>query len=102
VLNGFSDGDEGGAWDAPPSKARSASRGKSAVLGLPSIDQALRMWLKDQTQLDEVDRILKICSQKSKSSPQSDGADDKLIEVHLQKFSRSWLTLRKGLKGDGA
>lgn len=102
VLNGFSDGDEGGAWDAPPSKARSASRGKSAVLGLPSIDQALRMWLKDQTQLDEVDRILKICSQKSKSSPQSDSADDKLIEVHLRKFSRSWLTLRKGLKGDGA
>jgi hypothetical protein len=101
VLNGFSDGDEGGAWDAPPRKARTASRGKAAVLGLPSIDQALRIWLKNKTQLEEVDRILKICSQKSKSSPQSDSADDKLIEVHLRKFSRSWLTLLKGLKGDG-
>jgi len=101
VLNGFSDGDEGGAWDAPPGKARSASRGNFAVLGLPSIDQALRIWLKDKTQLDEVDRILKICSQKNKTSAQRDRPDDKLIELHLQKFSRSWLTLRKGLKAEG-
>lgn len=101
VLNGYSDGDEGGAWDAEPSKVKRSSRGKATVLGLPSIDQALRMWLKDKTQLDEVDRILKICSQKRKSSTQINGPDDKLIEAHLQKFSRSWLTLRKGLKGDG-
>lgn len=102
VLNGYSDGDEGGAWDAQAGKAKSTSRGKATVLGLPSIDQALRMWLKDKMQLDEVDRILKISEQRRKAIPQSSGSDEKLIEVHLQKFSRSWLTLRKGLKGDGA
>jgi hypothetical protein len=102
VLNGYADGDEGGAWDRPPGKVKTASSGKAAVLGLPSIDQALRIWLRDKTQLDEVDRILKICNQKRKSNSQKGGSDEKLIEAHLQKFSRSWSTLRKGLKGDGA
>jgi hypothetical protein len=100
VLNGYSDGDEGGAWDAHQSRAKNTPRGKANVLGLPSIDQALRMWLKDKTQLNEVDRILKICDQRRKANPNSSSLDEKLIEVHLQKFSRSWLTLRKGLKGD--
>jgi hypothetical protein len=99
VLNGYSNGDEGGAWDVPRSKATPPRRGPTTVLGLPSIDQALRMWLRDKSQLDEVDRILQIWTKKRKTlSAQND--EEKDVEIHLQRFSRSWHTLRKGLRKD--
>ncbi len=102
VLNGYSDGDEGGSWDTPRHKAPPAHKGAAAILGLPSIDQALRIWLKDKSKLDEVDRILQIWSQRRKSSPSAPSDIDKSVENHLQSFSRSWQALRKGLRKDMA
>jgi len=99
VLNGYSDGDEGGVWDDPPNKVKKSSNITTKVLGLPSIDQALRMWIKDKTQLDEVDRILKICDQRLKVTSRYASPEDKMVEIHLRKFSRSWKALRNGLKG---
>ena len=98
VLNGYANGDEGGAWDAPRAKGRPRGNGAGIVLGLPSIDQALRMWLKDKSQLNEVDRILQIWTKKRKSSVIPSDEED--VEIHLQRFSRSWQTLRKGLRKD--
>lgn len=100
VLNGYSDGDEGGSWDAPRHKAPPGGRGATTILGLPSIDQALRIWLKDKTKLDEVDRILQIWSQRRKTSTSVPNDVDKSVEGHLQSFSRSWQALRKGLRRD--
>ena len=102
VLNGYSDGDEGGPWDTPRKKALPTGKGASVMLGLPSIDQALRMWLKDKSKLDDVDRILQIWSQRSKSSWAAPSDLDKVVENHLQSFSRSWQALRKGLHKDMA
>jgi hypothetical protein len=95
VLHGFANGDEGGPWDWPRLKTKPAGHNTKTVLGLPSIDQALRMWLKDRTQLDEVDRILQLWAHRSASS--TPGQDDTEVEKHLQRFSRSWQALRKGL-----
>ena len=102
VLNGYSDGDEGGSWDTPRQKAPPAHKGAAAILGLPSIDQALRIWLKYKSKLDEVDRILQIWSQRRKSSLSAPSDIDKSVENHLQSFSRSWQALRKGLRKDTA
>jgi len=75
-------------------------KGASTIAGLPSIDQALRMWLRDKSQLDEVDRILQIWSHRLAMPNRI--ADDADFEVasHLQSFSRSWQALRKGLRRD--
>ncbi len=99
VLNGYANGDEGGPWDAPRTKGGTRRKGAATVLGLPSIDQALRMWLKDKSQLNEVDRILQIWTKKRKTSAVLND-EDKDVEIHLQRFSRSWQTLRKGLRKD--
>lgn len=99
VLNGYANGDEGGPWDAPRAKGGTRRKEGATVLGLPSIDQALRMWLKDRSQLNEVDRILQIWTKKRKT-PAVLNDEDKNVEIHLQRFSRSWQTLRKGLRKD--
>ncbi len=100
VLYGYSDGDEGGAWDEQPKKSTQLTIKKSTIQGLPSIDQALRLWIKDKKKLDEVDRILKICDQTRKVETLNLTQDEKLVNVHLRKFSRSWHILRKALRED--
>ncbi len=102
LLNGYSNGDEGGGWDAPTFKSIKPKYKPAVILGLPSIDQALRMWLKDKTKLDEVDRILQIWSNRRKGAIADAGDADPAVESHLQRFSRSWVTLRKGLPKDGS
>lgn len=102
VLNGYSDGDEGGRWDAPVFKSTKPRHGPAVIFGLPSIDQALRMWLKDRTKLKEVDRILQIWSNRRTAAQASADASDQAVEAHLQRFSRSWLALRKGLPKDAS
>jgi hypothetical protein len=98
VLNGYSDGDEGGPWDSSRQISPPAGKGATTIFGLPSIDQALRIWLKDKSKLDEVDRILQIWSQRRKTSTSASNGVDKNVEIHLQSFSRSWQALRKGLR----
>jgi len=100
VLNGFSNGDEGGGWDAPTVKRKHPKCGAPVILGLPSIDQALRMWLKDKTRLVEVDRILQIWTNRRKVPLPADSEADQAVEKHLHRFSRSWMALRKGLPKD--
>lgn len=97
VLNGYANGDEGGDWKAPRATSRPRGKGAVTVLGLPSIDQALRMWLKNKPQLNEVDRILQIWTKKRKTSAMPND-EEKAVEIYLQRFSRSWQTLRKGLR----
>jgi hypothetical protein len=99
VLYGYANGDEGGDWKAPRNPSRPRGKGAVTVLGLPSIDQALRMWLKNKAQLNEVDRILEIWTKKRKTSAMPND-EEKDVEIHLQRFSRSWKTLRKGLRKD--
>lgn len=100
VLSGYSNGDEGGRWDTPLFKSTKPRHGSVVILGLPSIDQALRMWLKDKTKLNEVDRILQIWTKRPKASKSTTSNVDEDVEIHLQRFSRSWLALRKGLPKD--
>ena len=100
VLSGYSNGDEGGLWDAPLFKSTKLRHGPVVILGLPSIDQALRMWLKDKAKLNEVDRILQIWMCRTKASTSTGSKADQDVEIHLQRFSRSWTALRKGLPKD--
>jgi hypothetical protein len=91
VLTGYANGDEGGAWDEPMQRSKSTT-GKALAIGLPSMEQALRLWLKDHTQLDEVDRILAIWQRRRATS-----VVDPKMEKHLLRFAKTWGALRKGL-----
>lgn len=91
VLTGYANGDEGGAWDEPIHTAKSTAR-KAPVIGLPSMEQALRLWLKDRTKLDEVDRILAIWQKRRAAA-----VVDPEMEKHLLQFTKTWGALRKGL-----
>ena len=91
VLSGYPNGDDGGAWDKPTQASKSTT-GKARAIGLPNMEQALRLWLKDQTKLDEVDRILAIWQQRRATS-----IVDPVMEEHLQRFTKMWFALRKGL-----
>jgi hypothetical protein len=91
VLSGFSDGDEGGAWDAlrEPGRGRTRARTDSE---LPTLEQALRMWLRDRSRLDEVDRILKLRHHSAAQADQS-------AQQELDRFASTWDTIRVGLRG---
>lgn len=91
VLTGYANGDEGGAWDEPMHTTKSTAR-KALAIGLPSMEQALRLWLKDRTKLDEVDRILAIWQKRRATS-----VVDPKMEKHLLQFTKTWGALRKGL-----
>lgn len=91
VLTGYANGDEGGAWDEPKQTSKSTA-GKAFAIGLPSMEQALRLWLKDHTKLNEVDRILAIWQQRRAMS-----VVDPKMEKHLLRFAKTWGALRKGL-----
>ncbi|VXC99849.1 conserved hypothetical protein [Pseudomonas sp. 9AZ] len=91
VLTGYANGDEGGAWDEPMHTAKSTAR-KALAIGLPSMEQALRLWLKDRTKLDEVDRILAIWQKRRAAA-----VVDPEMEKHLLQFTKTWGALRKGL-----
>lgn len=93
VLSGFSDGDEGGAWDAPGEPGRGRGRA-TAGSGLPTLEQALRMWLRDRSRLDEVDRILKLRHHSAAQADQS-------AQQELDRFASTWDTIRTGLRGAG-
>lgn len=94
VLTGYTDGDEGGRWDDDPARAPMRPH-KSLVthLGLPTLEQALRMWLKDRSRFDEVDRILEL----RRSSAAGDQADAE--REHLDRFAMTWRVIRSSLPG---
>ena len=94
VLTGYTDGDEGGRWDDDPSRASKCPH-KSRVthLELPTLEQALRMWLKDRSRLDEVDRILEL-RRRSIGGDQADAERE-----HLDRFATTWRVIRSGLPG---
>lgn len=89
VLNGWSDGDEGGTWDSPSARGRGGSRAGDAI-ELPSLEQALRMWLREPARLEEVDQILALRRQ---GAPTEDGDASK----ELSEFCDTWNILRRGL-----
>lgn len=91
VLSGFSDGDEGGPWDA----RRPSGRHKlKARFELPTLEQALRMWLRDRSRLDDVDRILKL--RRHSAAQENDPA-----QQELARFASTWEVIRTGLRGTG-
>jgi hypothetical protein len=97
VLSGYAGGDEGGAWDAKahtPTQ-RGAARVALARLGLPTLEQALRIWLKDRQRLDEVAGILEMRRYNNSDRPM-----DPEIEERLNQFSASWRILRDVLPRD--
>lgn len=89
VLTGYSNGDEGGSWDDQLKKPLVSS---APAIGLPSLEQALRLWVKDRSRLDEVDRILALWQQR-KTTVQTDPK----MEEQMQRFARTWGALRSGL-----
>lgn len=93
VLSGFSDGDEGGAWDAPREPGRGRIR-TTAGFELPTLEQALRMWLRDRSRLDEVDRILKL---RNRGAAQAEDS----AQQELDRFASTWDVIRTGLRGAG-
>ncbi|WP_374499725.1 hypothetical protein [Pseudoxanthomonas sp.] len=92
VLTGYSDGDEGGRWDDDPTPAQKRHH-KSQVthLELPTLEQALRMWLKDRSRLDEVDRILELRRRNTGT------AQDDVEREQLERFAATWRIIRSGL-----
>lgn len=94
VLTGYTDGDEGGRWDDDPARApKRPHKSRVAHLELPTLEQALRMWLKDRSRLDEVDRILEL-------RRRSTGSDQAEAErQHLDRFATTWRVIREGLPG---
>lgn len=90
VLSGFSDGDEGGRWDAPRERGRSRSR-STVGLELPTLEQTLRMWLRDRSRLDEVDKILKLRRHAASEAEESD-------QRELDLFASTWDVVRAGLR----
>lgn len=91
VLSGYPDGDEGGAWDAERTTGRHARNAKTQ-LELPTLEQALRMWLKDSARLDEVDRIVALRRKANIDESDSSKAD-------LEQFISTWTVIRQILKG---
>lgn len=91
VLNGWNDGDEGGPWDggADACGGRQGAPGYDA--SLPSLEQVLRMWLRERHRLGQVDRILAL--RRVSESQESD--DD---QRELARFTSTWKVLRAGLK----
>ena len=90
VLSGYSDGDGGGGWDKPRHPGR--RKGQTDSLGLPTLEQALRMWLKDPLRLDEVDQILAL--RRKIEAESTDTAHE-----HLDQFAATWKVIRAGLRG---
>ena len=91
VLSGFSDGDEGGRWDG----SREPSRGKGRSTSvLPTLEQALRLWLRDRSRLDEVDKILTLRRHAASETEESDMQE-------LERFASTWSVLRSGLRDSG-
>lgn len=91
VLSGYANGDDGGPWNGPTRK-HAPSSSSAPVIGLPSIEQAMRMWLKDKSRLDEVDRILDMWAHRKPSEEKSSD-----LEQHIKIFTKTWKTFRHGL-----
>jgi hypothetical protein len=91
VLTGYSGGDEGGRWDEPPRVPKRHYKSQVAHLEFPTLEQALRMWLKDPSRLDEVDRILKL-RRRSTASEQAD-----VEREQLERFAATWRVIRSSL-----
>ena len=87
--------DGGGAWDKETGHHLSCQppRGTMAF-DLPTVEQALRAWMRDPARLNAVDRILHAVA----ANP-SQTEDDAEARRHLEAFSRSWKTVRTGLTG---
>lgn len=94
VLTGYTDGDEGGRWDEDPTRApKRRHKNRATHLELPTLEQALRMWLKDRSRLDEVDRILELRRRSI------DGGQADVEREHLDRFATTWWVIRSGLPG---
>ncbi len=93
VLSGYSDGDGGGGWDKP--RHPGGRKGQSDSLGLPTLEQALRMWLKEPLRLLEVDRILALRRKIEVES--TDAAHERLDE-----FAATWQVIRAGLRDEAS
>ncbi len=99
ILHGYSNNDDGGPWDGQrgPERRRRGAR----LAGVPSIEQALRTWIKgDAARLGEVDRILRVWQS---GAPRRTGRTEASAdEDFLQEFSRSWngLKIHLGLRRD--
>jgi hypothetical protein len=93
VLSDCSDGDEGGTWDSfgEPKRPKGSAPDD---FEFPTLEQALRMWLRDRTRLDEVDRILKLRHHNAAHADQSGRQE-------LDRFASNWETIRIGLRGAG-
>lgn len=92
VLTGYTDADEGGRWDDDPARAPiRLYKSQVTHLELPTLEQALRMWLKNRSRLDEVDRILEL-RRRSAGGDQTDAERE-----HLERFATTWRVIRSGL-----
>lgn len=95
VLSDVPGGDGGGPWDGPREPTRHRSAGThGAYYELPSVESALRAWMRSPASLDEVDRILKL---QSNAPPASDDPEERDAFDHLKRFAKTWAVLRKGL-----
>ncbi len=105
VLNDYTSDDEGGPWDEHTDYINEdeddtcdknvivkKSKVESKILVVPSLEQALRLWLNTPGRLEEIDRILAIW-QKRRNKP----SEDPKKEKQLLTFYRTWSVLRKGL-----
>lgn len=97
VLAGYTDGDEGGAWDEPKIRQRTKVHAGIA-LELPSLEQALRMWLKDPERLKEVDRILELANHR-RDDRSGNAAEDAAMKQRLLQFAATWKVIRSTLGG---
>jgi hypothetical protein len=94
VLHGYADNDEGGEWHEPAGVERRAGTRRA---GLPSVEQAIRLWLKeDRPRLAEISRILSIWN--ASASRRKAGDQERSDAEFLDQFARSWGRLREALK----
>ncbi len=94
ILDDRVDTDGGGRWDDEPRpKGKGQSLANSSALDKPTIEQALRAWIRDPKRLDAVDRVLRMATT-NRNEPDV----DPIALQHLQALSRSWDVLRAELK----
>ena len=85
--------DGGGAWDAEPTAPATRDRQAQAnVVELPSIEQALRAWMRNPKRLEMVNHILE-----TSALDHSTAEDDVTAQVQLKTFAQSWNVLRAEL-----
>lgn len=58
MLDGSAVSDGGGDWQTPPGQKKTHGKNGGVELWAPSLEQALKAWLRDSEQLKQVDKIL--------------------------------------------